>query len=106
MLALGAGPFRLDGGEPLRARPMGPVLDAVRQLGATVTEEGEPGHLPVTVSGGATGVGPGGETGLVRLPGDVSSQFVSGLLLAGACLPGGLRVELSTDAGVPARTST
>jgi 3-phosphoshikimate 1-carboxyvinyltransferase len=98
VLALGAGPFRLDGGEPLRARPMGPVLDAVRQLGATVTEEGEPGHLPVTVSGGATGVGPGGETGFVHLPGDVSSQFVSGLLLAGACLPGGLRVELSTDA--------
>jgi 3-phosphoshikimate 1-carboxyvinyltransferase len=96
-LALGPGPFRLDGGEPLRARPMGPVLDAVRQLGATVTEEGETGHLPVTVSGGATGVGPGGETGVVRLPGDISSQFVSGLLLAGACLPGGLRVELSTD---------
>ena len=43
---------------------------------------------------------------MVRLPGDVSSQFVSGLLLAGACLPGGLRVELSTDAGVAARTST
>ena len=68
-----------------------------RQLGATVTEEGEPGHLPVTVSGGATGVGPGGERGFVHLPGDVSSQFVSGLLIAGACLPGGLRVELSTD---------
>ena len=97
VLALGAGPFRLDGGAPLRARPMGPVLDAVRQLGATVTEEGESGHLPVTVSGGATGVGPGGERGYVRLPGDVSSQFVSGLLIAGACLPGGLRVELSTD---------
>ncbi len=97
VLALGAGPFHLDGGAPLRARPMGPVLDAVRQLGATVTEEGQPGHLPVTVSGGATGVGPGGERGLVRLPGDVSSQFTSGLLLAGACLPGGLRIELSTE---------
>jgi 3-phosphoshikimate 1-carboxyvinyltransferase len=96
-LALGAGPFRLDGGAPLRARPMGPVLDAVRQLGATVTEEGDPGHLPVTVSGGASGAVPGREQALVTLPGDVSSQFVSGLLLAGACLPGGLRVELTTD---------
>ena len=81
---------------------MGPVIDAVRQLGATVTDEGEPGHLPITVSGGATGVGPGGERGCVRLPGDVSSQFVSGLLIAGACLPGGLRVELSTDPGLAA----
>ncbi len=97
VLALGAGPFRLDGGAPLRARPMGPVLDAVRQLGATVSEDGEPGHLPVTVAGGATGVGAGAERAQVRLPGDISSQFVSGLLLAGACLPGGLRVELSTD---------
>lgn len=96
-LALGAGPFVLDGGAPLRARPMGPVLDAVRQLGARVTEGGERGHLPVTVSGGATGVGPGGEQAHVTLAGDVSSQFVSGLLLAGACLPGGLRVELTTD---------
>ena len=97
VLALGAGPYRLDGGAPLRVRPMGPVLDAVRQLGATVMEEGEPGHLPVIVTGGAVGVGPGAETGVVRLSGDVSSQFTSGLLLAGACLPGGLRVELSTD---------
>jgi len=97
LLPLGAGPFRLDGGEPLRARPMGPVLDAVRQLGATVTEEGEPTHLPVTVSGGAAGVGPGGEQAVVQLPGDISSQFISGLLLAGPCLPGGLRIELSTD---------
>jgi 3-phosphoshikimate 1-carboxyvinyltransferase len=96
LLALGPGPYRLDGGPSLRARPMGPVLDAVAQLGASVTAEGEPGHLPVTVSGGATGVGPGGEQGLVRLGGDVSSQFTSGLMLAGACLPGGLRIELTT----------
>jgi 3-phosphoshikimate 1-carboxyvinyltransferase len=96
-LALGAGPFRLDGGPSLRARPMGPVLEAVAQLGATVAYEGEPGHLPVTVQGGAVGVGPGAEHHVVRLGGEVSSQFTSGLLLAGACLPGGLRVELTSD---------
>ena len=96
-LVLGAGPYRLDGGPPLRTRPMGPVLDAVRQLGAAVVDDGEPDHLPVTVSGGATGVGPGGEQATVRLAGDVSSQFTSGLLLAGPCLPGGLRVELTTE---------
>jgi 3-phosphoshikimate 1-carboxyvinyltransferase len=97
-LALGRGPYRLDGATPLRARPMAPVLDAVRQLGASVTEDGITGHLPVTVSGGATGVGPGGEQAVVRLAGDVSSQFTSGLLLAGPCLAGGVRVELTTDA--------
>jgi 3-phosphoshikimate 1-carboxyvinyltransferase len=97
-LVLGPGPYRLDGGAPLRARPMGPVLDAVRQLGASVSHDGEPGHLPAIVSGGATGVGAGAERATVRLTGDVSSQFTSGLMLAGPCLPGGLRVELTSDA--------
>jgi 3-phosphoshikimate 1-carboxyvinyltransferase len=96
LLALGPGPYRLDGGAPLRARPMGPVLEAVAQLGATVEWAGQAGHLPVTVRGAGTGVAAGGPAS-VRLPGDVSSQFTSGLLLAGACLPGGLRVELTTD---------
>ena len=85
VLALGEGPATLDGGAPLRARPMGPLLDALRSLGAGV--EGD--ALPVTVRGPMHG-------GTVRLPGDVSSQFLSGLLLAGPCLPGGLRLETTT----------
>lgn len=96
-LLLGAGPFQLDGRAPLRLRPMGPVLDAIRQLGATVVAGAEPDHLPVVVSGGATGVGAGGERAGVRLAGDVSSQFTSGLLLVGPCLAGGLVVELTTE---------
>ena len=46
----GEGPYRVDGGPPLRARPMGPVLDGVAALGATVEAHGEPGHLPVTIT--------------------------------------------------------
>ena len=46
----GEGPYRVDGGPPLRARPMGPVLDGVATLGATVEAHGEPGHLPVTIT--------------------------------------------------------
>jgi 3-phosphoshikimate 1-carboxyvinyltransferase len=85
VLALGEGPATLDGAPPLRARPMGPLLDALRSLGASV--EGD--ALPVTVRGPMGG-------GTVRLPGDVSSQFLSGLLLAGPCVHGGLRVEPTT----------
>ena len=51
--ALGPGPYVLDGGQPLRARPMGDGLDALRALGATVDELGEPGHLPVAIRRGA-----------------------------------------------------
>ncbi|MCD9623124.1 3-phosphoshikimate 1-carboxyvinyltransferase [Rhabdothermincola salaria] len=111
MLTLGAGPYRLDGAEALRARPMGPVLDALRAMGAEVVEEGRPGHLPVTVRGtggppasGASSLGGGGATSapippaqVLDLPGDVSSQFVSGLLLSAPCgPPGTMTVRLTT----------
>ena len=86
LLALGAGRYRLDGAPPLRTRPLAPLLDALRSLGATV--EGD--RLPVTVGGPVRG-------GRVAVPGDVSSQFLSGLLLAGPAMPDGLTVELTTE---------
>ncbi|HET9441997.1 MAG TPA: 3-phosphoshikimate 1-carboxyvinyltransferase [Acidimicrobiales bacterium] len=88
-LAAGPGPCRLDGAPQLRRRPMGPAIEAVRALGAVVVEEGEPGHLPVTVTGP-------GDGGRVLVSGDVSSQFLSGLLLAGPCFRGGVTVEVTT----------
>src|SRR5690606_41310498 len=59
VVALGRGRYRLDGGAPLRARPMGPVLDGIRALGAGGEHHGEPGHLPATVPapGGLEGGG-------------------------------------------------
>ncbi len=88
--ALSTGRVRIDGDPQLRARPMGPGLDALRSLGVRITELGAPGCLPVEVTGGPV------RGGTVRLPGDVSSQFVSGLLMAGAGMADGLRVELTT----------
>src|SRR5690606_19914956 len=49
-----------------------------------------PGGLPVTVHGPPTG-------SRVTLPGDVSSQFVSALMLIGPLLPDGLRIDLTTE---------
>jgi 3-phosphoshikimate 1-carboxyvinyltransferase len=89
LLATGAGPYRLDGGAPLRARPMGPLVEGLRHLGADVEEEGEPGCLPLRIGGGARG-------GRVELPGHVSSQFLSGLLLAGPLFADGVDVALTT----------
>jgi 3-phosphoshikimate 1-carboxyvinyltransferase len=89
LLAAGPGPYRLDGGAPLRARPMGPLVESLRHLGADVTEEGEPGCLPLRLGGGTRG-------GSVELPGHVSSQFLSGLLLAGPLYPEGVDVVLTT----------
>jgi 3-phosphoshikimate 1-carboxyvinyltransferase len=70
---------------------MGHIIDALRATGASVREVGEPGHLPVEVLDGPVA---GGE---VALPGDASSQFISGLLLAGPAMRTGLTVHLTTD---------
>lgn len=84
VLGLGAGTYVLDGSEQLRARPMGPVLDAVRALGAEV--EGD--RLPVTVhASGLAG-------GRVAVSGELSSQFVSGLLLAAPSAATDLEVDV------------
>lgn len=90
LLALGEGPYRLDGAEPLRSRPMADGLHALAALGAEVVEHGAPGHLPVTLRGRGAGT-LGGE---VRLRGDVSSQFLSGLLLSAPCTAHGLTVRV------------
>ncbi|WP_250445316.1 3-phosphoshikimate 1-carboxyvinyltransferase [Actinotalea sp. C106] len=73
-----------DGGPTARVRPMGPVLDAVRALGARVDDGGR-GTLPFTVTGPSRVRG-----GHVDVDASVSSQFVSGLLLAGARFDQGL----------------
>jgi 3-phosphoshikimate 1-carboxyvinyltransferase len=73
---LGQGAFRLDGVERMRERPIGDLLDALNQLGAVAFSERGNGCPPVVVH--ANGL-PGGPA---KIRGDVSSQFLSGLLMA------------------------
>lgn len=89
--ALGPGPYIIDGEAPLRSRPMGPLHDSLHSLGARLEPSEEWGHLPVTVSGPV-----GGADALV-MPGDVSSQYVTALMLIAPLIPGGLSLGLSTD---------
>jgi 3-phosphoshikimate 1-carboxyvinyltransferase len=92
VLALSTGPAVLTGDRQLLRRPMGAGIDAVRQLGVTVDELGEPGHLPVEVRGPGT-IG----AARVAVAGSISSQFLSGLLLAGPAFGGQLTVDLTSD---------
>ena len=73
----------IDGLEPLRRRPMGPSLDALRALDVQVDELGAPHRLPVALSGG-----PLFSSTPLQVPGDASSQFLSGLLLAAPSVRG------------------
>lgn len=90
LLALGAGPYRVTAHPQMQARPMSTTFDALRALGTGVEALAGAGSLPALVTGGA-------RTGVLQVPGDVSSQFLSGLLLMGPCLPDGLVIELTTD---------
>ncbi len=74
--ATGQGEIVIDGAEQLRGRPMTHLLDALVGLGVTVESLEEPGRLPQRVL--ATGI----DGGVIELPGNVSSQFASALLLA------------------------
>ncbi len=85
--ALADGPVHFDGDPHARTRPMSAVLDALRALGAGIEDEGR-GTLPFTV------VGAGGlRGGPVVIDASASSQFVSGLLLAGARYAEGVTVR-------------
>ncbi len=86
--ALADGPVHFKGDVEALARPMGPLLDALRALGVRVDDEGERGRLPFTVHGHGSVRG-----GQVDVDASGSSQFVSGLLLAGARFEHGLTVR-------------
>jgi 3-phosphoshikimate 1-carboxyvinyltransferase len=84
---LADGPVLLDGDPEARVRPMGPLVDALRALGAAVEDSGT-GHLPLTVTGTGHFAG-----GTVTLDASASSQFVSALLLAGPRYDEGLTIR-------------
>lgn len=84
LAALADAAVDFDGDEQARARPISPLLDALRGLGVTVDGAG----LPFRVRG--DGFIPGGT---VEIDASASSQFVSGLLLSGASFTDGLTVR-------------
>ncbi|MDG1785044.1 MAG: 3-phosphoshikimate 1-carboxyvinyltransferase [Ilumatobacter sp.] len=91
LAAIGPGPYLVDGDPPLRSRPMGPLHNSLIALGATLEPGDRPGHLPVTVSGPLRGAD------AVVMPGNVSSQYVSALMLVAPYIRRGLRLGLSTS---------
>jgi 3-phosphoshikimate 1-carboxyvinyltransferase len=90
LLAFRPGVQTLTGSERMRERPVGPLVEALRQLGARIDYLGKPGFPPLRI--GEPGQAAG--SGRVAISSSVSSQFVSALLLLGPSLPEGLSLEL------------
>lgn len=76
MLALCSGSFVIDGDEYMRERPLDHLVDALRQLGASVTYLGKPGCPPIRLDGGRI------RGGQVDIKGNISSQYLTALLMS------------------------
>ncbi len=90
-LALRPGSWELYGSDRAHERPIGPLVDALRSLGAKIDYLEKEGFPPLRIEGGNL-IG-----GQVQLPVNQSSQYATALLLVGAKLPGGLGLQLTGE---------
>jgi len=83
--ALSGGNTELTGDDSLKKRPMRPILDSLENLG--ITTESNDGKPPITIKGKIDG-------NYVNIKGDISSQFISALLIIAPRLESGLTIEI------------
>lgn len=81
----------LTGTERMQHRPISILVDALRHLGAHIEYAGEEGYPPLRIKGRRL------EGGLLEVAGNISSQFISALLLIGPCLQNGLTLHMTGD---------
>ncbi len=81
----------LTGTERMQHRPIRVLVDALRLLGADIKYVGEEGFPPLRISGRQL------EGGELEVPGNISSQYISALLLIGPMLRDGLTLQLKGD---------
>ena len=81
----------ITGTERMKHRPIAVLVDALRRLGADITYVGEEGFPPLRIKGRKL------EGGLLEVPGNISSQYVSALLMIGPMLSNGLTLHLMGD---------
>ena len=87
-LSVTGGTHVLTGTERMKHRPIGILVDALRLLGADIQYVGEEGFPPLRINGKQL------EGGLLEIPGNVSSQYISALLMIGPTLKKGLTLRL------------
>ena len=87
-LSIMKGKFLLTGSERMNQRPIGILVEALRGLGAKISYAGETGYPPLLIEGGEL------NKDIIEMESNVSSQFVSALLIIAPILPNGLKIIL------------
>ena len=90
-LSVTKGTHTITGTERMKHRPIGILVDALRSLGADITYAGEKGFPPLRITGKRL------KGGTLEIAGNVSSQYISALLMIGPALEKGLELRLTGD---------
>lgn len=85
------GEFELTGSDRMKQRPVGPLVDALKQLGAHVEYLENEGCPPLKIVGG------GLKGGSIEIDAGISSQFISALMMIGPGIAGGLHIKLKGE---------
>ncbi|KQL56058.1 3-phosphoshikimate 1-carboxyvinyltransferase [Alkalicoccobacillus plakortidis] len=83
------GEWKIEASESMTKRPVAPLIEALRSLGGHITYEKKEGFYPLLIKGKPLD---GGE---VTLSGKISSQYISGLLIAGPYFKSPLKVSIT-----------
>ena len=90
-LGLAGGSYQLDGVARMRERPMGPLVNALKKLGVQIATESTGGCPPVSINS------PQVTRTQTEIAGDVSSQYLSGLLLGAPLASNGLQITITNQ---------
>ena len=90
-LSVMRGTHVITGTERMKHRPIAILVDALRRLGAQIEYVGEEGFPPLKITGKNL------KGGQLEIPGNVSSQYISALLMIGPMLKDGLTLQLTGD---------
>ncbi len=90
-LSVMRGTHIITGTDRMKHRPIAILVDALRRLGANIEYVGEEGYPPLKITGKKLA------GGFLEIPGNVSSQYISALLMIGPMLKDGLTLQLTGE---------
>ena len=91
-LALKGTNATITGTDRMKQRPIGPLVDSLRDIGAKISYKENEGYPPLIIDKMENQV-----ISELNLPGNISSQYISALLMIAPCLPQGLIINLTTE---------
>ena len=91
LFSISPGTRTLTGCQRMMQRPIGALVDALREAGASISYLGQEGFPPIRIAGGKI------SGGRISIRGDISSQFISAMLLIAPYMSNGLQLDIEGE---------